>query len=128
MCCLSDEFISSTHCIFHMDTQTYNGWTNYATWLCNLWFDNFDFSEDIEDLSGECDSKMELLPLIENHIELVVEDYLDSVVDESNGFVSDLIQSAYNDIDFRDIAEHYVDDVWDDIETYRLNEREPLGV
>lgn len=128
MCCLSDEFISSTHCIFHMDTQTYNGWTNYATWLCNLWFDNFDFSDDIEDLSGECDSKMELLPLIENHIELVVEDYLAAVVDESNGFVSDLIQSAYNDIDFRDIAEHYVDDVWDDIETYRLNECEPIGV
>ena len=111
-----------------MDTQKYNGWTNYATWLCNLWFDNFDFSDDIEDLSDDCDSPMDLLPLIENHIELVVEDYLDAVVDEKNGFVSDLIQAAYNDIDFRDIAEHYVDDVWDDIETYRLNEREPLGV
>ena len=110
-----------------MDTQKYNCWTNYATWLCNLWFDNFDFSDDIEDLSDDCDSKMELLPLIENHIELVVEDYLDAFVYEKNGFVSDLIQAAYNDIDFRDIAEHYVDDVWDDIETYRLNQEDALA-
>ena len=28
--------------------------------------------------------------------------------------------SAYRDIDFRDTGEHYVDDVWDDIETHRL--------
>jgi len=105
-----------------MDTQKYNGWTNYATWLCNLWFDDFDFSDDIEDLSDDCDSKMELLPLIENIIELYVEAYMDSAIDEQHGFVSDLIQCAYENIDFRDIAEHYVDDVMDDIETHRRNQ------
>lgn len=111
----------------HMDTQKYNGWTNHTTWLCSLWF-NFDFTDDIADLSHDCHSKWLLIPLIENIIELYVEDYLDAVVDEKNGFVSDLIQSAYKDIDFRDLAEHYVDDVWDAIETHRLNQKEALAV
>ena len=105
-----------------MDTQKYNGWANYATWLCNLWFDDFDFSDDIEGLSECCDSKMDLLPLIEDIIELYVEAYMDSAIDEQHGFVSDLIQCAYENIDFRDIAEHYVDDVMDDIETHRRNQ------
>ena len=71
---------------------------------------------------------MLLIPLIESIIELYVNDYLDAVVDEQIGFVSDLIQYAYKDIDFRDLAEHYVDDVWDDIETHRLNQKEALAV
>ena len=111
-----------------MDTQKYNGWTNYATWLCNLWFDDFDFSDDIEGLSECCDSKMDLLSHIEDIIKLNVEEYVDTIVDERIGFVMDLVGAAFQEIDFRDIAEHYVDDVWDDIETHRLNQKEALTV
>ena len=112
-----------------MDTQKYNGWTNHATWLCNLWFDDLSplFEDHIEDLSDEHDSKDELLDTLEEWIEQHVDEYVESIVDERVGFVMDLVGSAFRDIDFRDIAEHYVDDVWDDIETHRLNEREPVG-
>ena len=43
----------------------YNGWTNYETWLCNLWFENFDFSDRL-DMFDECDDKddVEFLSLI----------------------------------------------------------------
>ena len=113
-----------------MDTQKYNGWTNYSTWLCNLWFDDLSplFEDHIEDLSEEHDSKDELLDTLSEWIEQHVDGYVESIVDERSGFVMDLVGSAFREIDFRDIAEHYVDDVWDDIETHRLNQREPIGV
>ena len=31
--------------------MTYNGWTNYETWLCNLHFDNWEFSEYTEQIA-----------------------------------------------------------------------------
>jgi len=113
-----------------MDTQKYNGWTNHATWLCNLWFDDLSslFEDHIEDLSDEHDSKDELLDTLSEWIEQHVDEYVEMIVDERVGFVMDLVGSAFREIDFRDIAEHYVDDVWDDIETHRLNQREPIGV
>jgi hypothetical protein len=114
----------------HMDTQKYNGWTNYATWLCNLWFDDFTplFEDHIEDLSDEHEDKADLLNTLEMWIKDDVNEYVESIVDERVGFVMDLVGSAFKDIDFRDIAEHYVDDVWDDIETHRLNQKEALAV
>ena len=40
-----------------MNTQKYNGWSNYETWLCNLWFNDFDFT-DIMDMFDDCDSNL----------------------------------------------------------------------
>ena len=112
-----------------MDTQKYNGWTNYATWLCNLWFPDFTplFEDHIEDLSDEHEDKADLLNTLEMWIKDDILEYVESTVD-GVGFARDLLESALNDIDFRDIAEHYVDDVWDDIETHRLNRKEALAV
>lgn len=88
----------------------YNGWTNYETWLCNLWFENFDFS-DMLDMFDGCEDKDDILRIIKNYIK----DYVEEVVEESrgnaNGFINDLISSALGEIDYYDIAEHYVDDV-----------------
>ena len=41
--------------------MTYNGWTNYETWLCNLWFDGLDFGDYIQDLSDDHESKDSVL-------------------------------------------------------------------
>ena len=113
-----------------MDTQKYNGWTNHATWLCNLWFSDFTnlFVDHIETLSDDHDSKDELLDTLAQWIDEHVDEYVESTIDEENGFITDLVNSALNDIDFRDIAEHYVDDVWDSIETHRLNQKDALTV
>ena len=113
-----------------MDTQKYNGWTNHATWLCNLWFDDLSplFEDHIEDLSDEHDSKDALLDTLEEWIENDITEYVECNVNEDNGFIMDVINHTLHEIDYRDIAENYVDDVWDDIETHRLNQREPIGV
>jgi hypothetical protein len=112
-----------------MDTQKYNGWTNYATWLCNLWFSDFTplFEDHIVDLSDEHDNKDELLDTLEVWIKDDVSEYFECNINEESGFVRDLMNHSFSEIDFRDIAEHYIDDVWDDIETHRLNQREPIG-
>lgn len=113
-----------------MDTQKYNGWTNYSTWLCNLWFSDFTpmFEDHTADLSDEHDTKDALLDTLEEWIENDITEYVECNVNESNGFIMDVINHALHEIDYRDIAEHYIDDVWDDIETHRLNQREPIGV
>ena len=96
-------------CMSNPNTK-YNGWTNYETWLCNLWFENFDFSDRL-DMFDECDDKDDILRIIKNYIQ----DYVEEVVEESrgnaSGFINDLINSALGEIDYYDIAEHYVDDV-----------------
>ena len=88
----------------------YNGWTNYDTWLCNLWFDNFEFSERLDMFDG-CEDKDDILRVIKNYIKDYVEENVEESRDNASGFINDLISSALGEIDFYDIAEHYVDDV-----------------
>ena len=96
-----------------MDTQKYNGWTNYATWMVNLHFDCLDFTDDVE--SGVFDDMDadDIRGHVASWIQEYVEMYLDEVVDIHNPFAQDLINSTLNDVDWHDIADHYVDDIQD---------------
>jgi hypothetical protein len=94
-----------------MNTQKYNGWTNYETWLCNLWFDNFDF-EEVMDIFDDCQDRDDMLIRIADYIEQYVEEVIEAVGDKPmNGFVCDMLNASMSEIDYRDIAEHYIDDV-----------------
>ena len=95
-----------------MTTQKYNGWTNYETWLCNLWFDNFDF-EEVMDIFDDCRDKDEMLIKIADYIEQYVEEVveLDTEKQPMHGFIQDMLSATLAEIDYRDIAEHYIDDV-----------------
>ena len=95
----------------------YNGWTNYETWLCNLWFDNYDFTDLMHMFDG-CEDKGDILNVIEDVIKNDVEDYVMAELrsSDTSGFVQDMLNSAIQEIDFRDIAEHYVDDVAEELE------------
>ena len=94
----------------------YNGWTNYETWLCNLWFDYFDFTEQLEMFEG-VEDKDDILNIIEDYIQSSVEEFVEYHFSpgDSHGFIHDMLNSAIKTIDFRDIAEHYVDDVVDEL-------------
>lgn len=48
-------------------------------------------------------------------IQEYVESYLDDAVDTDNCFVDDLINSTLCDVDWHDIADHYVDDILDEL-------------
>ena len=93
----------------------YNGWTNHSTWMCNLWFDGFNFTDDLE-MFESCETNDDVLDIIENYIESTVEEFVELSVDNPHGFIEDVIQSTLNEIDYREIAEQYVQDVIDELE------------
>ena len=98
-----------------MDTQKYNGWTNYATWLVNLHFDCLDFTDEVDsgvfddmDAHGiRCHVASWIQELVESHVEEYEIPY------GRGGFVIDLINATLSDVDWHDIADHYVDDIKD---------------
>tara|TARA_B100000902_G_scaffold191363_1_gene182881 strand:+ start:571 stop:906 length:336 start_codon:yes stop_codon:yes gene_type:complete len=98
---------------------TYNGWTNYETWLCNLWLDGIDFKDAIED--GTFDD------MCTEDIQTYVVDYLRKLVDEivaqsfAHGeedhnlyFAQDMMNSAIQEICFGEIAKQYTTDICSD--------------
>ena len=93
----------------------YNGWSNHSTWMVNLWFDNFQFTDDLE-MFERCKSNDDVLDLIAEHIESTVEDYIESSTEDSSGFIQDCIQSTLNNVDYHEIAEQYIQDVIDELE------------
>jgi len=90
--------------------MTYNGWTNYETWLTNLHFDNFEFEDQIEDGHFDDLDDEEIRDYVAEYIEQYVSDYVDESI-TSNSFVQDLVTSSLGEVDWRDIADHYVDDI-----------------
>ena len=95
----------------------YNGWTNYETWLCNLWFDNFEFT-DMLDMFNGVEDKDDIRIRIEDYIKEYVEEFVESYLapGDTHGFIHDMLNSSIREIDFRDIAQHYVDDVASELE------------
>jgi len=93
----------------------YNGWTNYETWLCNLWFENYDFT-DILGIFEDYEERDDILRVITNYIKDDVEYRVEESRESASGFVNDLINAALGEIDYYDIAEHYVADVMSQLE------------
>jgi hypothetical protein len=101
-----------------MSNQTYNGWKNYETWLANVWLTNddyhhwFEVAADIiadEDGSYIVDSKDDAVDAVARQLEADFDDNFLHCQIES-GFFVDLLRSALDEVDFREIAEHFVSD------------------
>ena len=94
-----------------MTNKEYNGWTNYETWACNLHFDDF-FTEQAQEiwdsLEGSDDRKSEATDRLAEYIEETVtgEDFAPKV----EGFYADLLNASFREINFSEIAQHYIDD------------------
>lgn len=88
-------------------SEGYNGWSNYETWLANLWFGDY-----LSDLAGEGEE------LDEDRIETIVTEML---ADEGSlpetGFAADIMNAALCRVNWRELAEHHevVHDEDDDI-------------
>lgn len=110
-----------------MNNHDYYGWTNYETWLCNMWFDNFDFTDRM-DMFDQCKDNCDVLDIIENYIKEHVEEYVECSLSpgDQHGFIHDMLNAVISEIDFRDIAEHYVDDVVDELELIRDDQKEEI--
>lgn len=74
--------------------ESYNGWTNYETWLAALWYDN---DRDVQRALRFAGDAAEL----ENR----TYDYLYSECASEGGWVTDVINTYIGEIDFRELFE-----------------------
>ena len=85
----------------------YNGWSNYQTWVFNLWFDDF-FTEEAELIYADSNDANEATHTLAGTMKMTVEEF--SPVDNASVY-TDLMGHAVGMIDFYEVAEHYIDDL-----------------
>lgn len=80
-----------------MNRREYNGWTNYETWLVNMWYGDIfnDMAENGETVDAE-------------YIQSFVEEMLESDgALPQYGFAADIMNAALREVDWDDLADHY---------------------
>lgn len=94
-----------------METKTYNGWTNYETWLVNLWLGNEQ---------GTADYWLERARELSGHVyptRALADELREEIAEQSfpevPGLYGDLLGAALSEVDWREIAEHWIADCQD---------------
>jgi len=88
-----------------MEKQTYNGWTNYATWRVNLEiFDGFDPTEYFTDIDNDNYWKEELADNLKEYAEQLIENVSDI------GLARDYALAFLSDVNWQEIAQHMIND------------------
>jgi hypothetical protein len=90
--------------------DTYNGWTNKETWLVNVWLNN-DYDLYKYYLGRLNDSYGGFISDIIHELQEIVYDIVREDRPETNGLAYDLLQSSLNVINYKELAEHYIDDI-----------------
>lgn len=77
--------------------MSYNGWSNYETWLVSMWYGDYlaDLANEGETLDAE---------QIEAIVVSMMSDY--DQIPES-GFLADIVNAAIRSVDWHELAEHY---------------------
>jgi hypothetical protein len=89
------------------DKDKYNGWTNHATWCVNLWIDNMtveDLIDDPSEYTTDHSLTIEIADALKDYVE-----ELNPLAEDANLY-SDLLNGGLSDVNYYEIAEHYVSD------------------
>ena len=78
-------------------SNTHNGWSNYETWLVNMWYGDIfaDMSNEGEEVTAEY-----MQDLVEQMLES------DGALPQY-GFAADILNAALREVDGDELAEHY---------------------
>lgn len=92
----------------HEDEKGYNGWTNYETWNVALWLGNDQGTED------DC-LEMTAQARKDGHPRYALKESLkgyiaDMMPDLGASMFADLLQSALDNVNWYEIADHYFED------------------
>lgn len=80
--------------------MAYNGWTNYETWLVNLWFG---------DSAAEYFADQKITP-DSTDVSDYVEQIYETDIPTSDGFFADVINSFMGRVDWQELADHYTEE------------------
>jgi len=110
-----------------MERKEYNGWTNYETWAVNLWASNDQGSDEYyretaqdayDNAEEETRADGTVLFTREERATLTLADRLKDEHEERQseltgvtGVFSDLLSAALSEVNWHEIAEHYISDV-----------------
>jgi len=109
--------------------KEYNGWFNYETWLVKLWIDNEEGScrywdstaqevyEEAEADSPFTRDEQAVLTLADR-----LKDEFEEMQPEVTGFWADLLNAAMSEVNWHEIAEHYIADVEKEVEEEEASE------
>jgi glutamate racemase len=84
-----------------IDTR-YNGWSNWETWVTNLWLSEMFYDHQVE---AQHDSAEELEECLRDATWEVIG------CTHHNQFLSEIVSGFMTSVDFREIAEHVFEDV-----------------
>lgn len=103
-----------------MDDKTYNGWTNYETWLVKLWIDNEQGDQERwieaarEAMAEPTKVSLGGRDLTAYHLGQLMKDEFTEATPELEGFWADLLNSALSEVNWQEIAGSFLDDVKDE--------------
>ena len=113
--CMIEAYIGE----MKMNHKEYNGWTNYETWVVNLWMDNeegtYDYWREVaQEVSSDLEEPTNSMTKMDEAVYLLAErlkDYHEENRPELPGVYGDLIGAALSEVNWREIAEHLLENV-----------------
>lgn len=98
-----------------MTKKEYNGWTNYETWVTNLWIDNdhylYERSREIAEDAKALPTNRERIWGIAHSLQNLIEDEIwEAGLTNSSCLAADLVNSALAEIDWIEIANHMIEE------------------
>lgn len=101
-----------------MEDKKYNGWTNYETWLVNLWMDNDSGSYDhwretAQEVYNDASADSTFTRDERAALDLAdqIKDSMEECQPEVTGLWADLMNAAMSEVNWHEIAEHLIADV-----------------
>lgn len=113
-----------------MTQKEYNGWTNYETWVVNLWMDNDEGSQNYwngraQEIYNEAEASdystreqnavRDLADEMKTQHDDTECDLLEAA-NLSSSVWADLLNAALSEVNWYEIAEHYIENVDKEVE------------